>query len=132
MLPVEPSVERLQYLYDVSSLSFFPNATARAELERRWGSGLSEVLDIIKVRGFARKLRDVYWLQIVPIAVLKPMRIADLERLSLDILRRVPGISPEDMDAFMLQTSSPRAKQRLSQYVLSCIVGQSFLSDKIF
>jgi hypothetical protein len=119
----------LQERHDVSSLSFFPNATARADLERRWGSGLSEVLDIIKVRGFARKLRDVYWLQIVPIAVLKPMRVADLERLSLDVLRRVPGILPEDIDGFMLQTSSPRAKQRLSQYILSCIVGRSFLSE---
>ncbi len=119
----------LQERNDVSSLSFFPNSFAKVELDRRWGTALSPLLDIIKVRGFARKNRDVYWLQLVPIVVLRPLHIADLEPLFIDIINRVPNTAPDELLDLTNQATTPRAKQRLVQYVLSCIVGHAFLSE---
>ena len=57
------------------------------------------------------------------------MHMTDLEPLFIDIVNRVPNAPPEEMLDLVAQATSPRAKQRLIQYILSCIVGHAFLSE---
>ncbi len=116
----------LQRTNDISALSFFPNVEAREELKSLIGADVDGLLDIVKVRGFARKQRDVYWLQLVPIVVLKPLADSDLESTLRGCLERGKGVSEAAVRHILDYACTPRAHQRLLQYLLSCIVGRQF------
>jgi hypothetical protein len=117
----------LQRSADVSALSFFPNAETQDQIEALIGEQVFSLLDIVKIRGFARKLRDVYWLQIVPIAVLKPLDTKDLERTLHYCLEGVGKLGVGDRERLLHHAHTPRAQQRLLQYLISCIVGHYFV-----
>ena len=111
----------------MSAFSFFPNADAQEQLVEPLGSDLWQLLDIVKVRGFARKQRDVYWLQAVPIVVLKPLEERSLESSLISCLARAEGLTETDSTALLHYAHTPRARQRLLQYLLSSIVGHHFI-----
>lgn len=118
----------LQRAHAVSSLSFFPNADAQEQLADILGQDTYQLLDLIKVRGFARKQRDAYWLQIVPIVVLKPVHTDMLEPSLRRFLSRVENLENHQAEALITAVHTSKAKQRLLQYLFSCIVGHHFIS----
>jgi hypothetical protein len=121
----------LQTQNNVSSMSFFPDTLAKEELSRRWGNDLVDLTDIIKVRGFARRIRDVYWMQLVPIVVLGPLKGHDLGTLFEDVLARLPVLTETEKNQLSTAVVSPRAKQKVIQHMLSCMVGHAFAADSL-
>ena len=120
---------QLQRKFNVSSLSFFPNADAEERILSAMGSSFRSLIDILKVRGFARKNRDVYWLQIVPIVVLKPIRTGELQEALKLALIGVRGLDDSNRDLLLSYANTPQSQQRLLQYLLSCIIGHQFIGS---
>jgi hypothetical protein len=118
---------KLQERHGVRVFSFFPTDDILSELAAGLGEHIASCLDIVKVRAFARKAKEVYWLQLVPIVTLKPLSKRDLEVLVRTMLERVSASSGKDLSRTLYFAHTPLAQQRLAQYLLSAAVGERFV-----
>lgn len=118
----------LQERHGVAAFTFFPSEALSAEFSRYLGPKVYECLDLVKVRVWARRSRDSWAVQAVPIVTLGPLREEALSQLNEHlvslILRTKPAIS-----CLNGNVSSPTACQRLTQFILSAAVGRSFMNS---
>lgn len=115
----------LQVRHDVSTLTLLPGPEVLTELEKVIGSDLAKCVEIAKVRMWARKSGESWFVQTVPIATLCPVSEIFLATFSTHLLQALLGRSPttERLDRCF---NSSRARQRLCQFILSVIVGRLF------
>ena len=116
----------LQERHDIAALTFFPSDTELSDLRCMWGPSVMDCLDLVKVRGFARKQRDVFWVQLVPIVVLKPLRVKAMDLLFRHLVSRYEEASQRSLKLLSDLCASPESKQRFVQYALSTSLGRRF------
>jgi hypothetical protein len=115
----------LQERHGVSTVTFFPTDEVCAELRRGIGDDIFSLIDIIKVRAFARKYENVYRVQMVPIVTLLPLRASDLRPLFEHVLLQFQG-DGNDMHRIRQCANTPKAHLRVLQYALSAALGGRF------
>lgn len=129
---VEWNVHRIstdiQERHDVTVLSFFPNKDMVAQTFSALGNRITDLIELVKVRVFARTHENVHWLQIVPIVTLKPITISNLSDLLSLIIERISVESNSDLTRLVEYTESPESKNRLVQFILSAALGSNFMS----
>ena len=118
---------QLQERNSVTVLTFFPSDETTAEIQHALGAEVFKCLDLIKVRIWARRSRDSWVVQMVPIVTLQPMTESTLENYNHYLLTTVLG---EGKTATQLEVAaaSARARQRLSQFILSAAIGHRFMA----
>ncbi len=119
----------IQERHHVAVLTFFPSELAISETYSGFGSELTNLLEIIKVRAFVRTHDDVHWLQIVPIATLKPIREMDLQLLLQSLLSKISNASGTDISNLLYSAQTPHAQHRLVQFILSTALGSNFMQS---
>jgi hypothetical protein len=87
----------LQRRHDVSALTFFPTDRIREEFSTLLGPDMASCIEIQKVRAFARKNRDVHWVQLVPLVVLKSMETSTLDAFLSELLDRISTYTGADL-----------------------------------
>lgn len=117
----------LQERNNVSVLTFFPSELVLSETFSGMAEQLIELLEIVKVRAFARTYEDIHWLQLVPIVTLKPIRENDLRDLLGLLLERISATSGKELKKLLYFAHKPRAQDRLVQYILSAALGSCFM-----
>ena len=121
----------LQRRHDISALTLFPAQHILDEFTDMLGSSTMSCIDIFKIRAFVRKHRDVNWVQVVPIAVLKPMRDQEIDSLLQSLFKRVSLQTASPLNRLAAAANTPTSRQRLLQYALSCVLAQRFLESSI-
>jgi hypothetical protein len=119
---------KLQQRNDVEVFTFLPTVDVRKEIAEQWGNA-AQYLDIVKVRAFARRHEDVYWLQLLPIVTLAPIRRCTLDTFFHDILERFNRQSEIDLSNLERYANTPSAQQRVVQYCLSAALGHRFMRN---
>ena len=107
--------------------SFLPSGQMMSDIEHAIGGPAASVLDIVKVRGFARRVDNVYWFTFVPIVSLRPLSEADVDRLFSRLLTCLQGASAIDSHKLRDHLSSSVCKLRLAQHILGMVIGYMFL-----
>lgn len=118
-----------QALTDSVTYTFFPSEELRAELHQRLGEAVFGCLDIMKVRVFGRFLDGILRLTLVPLVTLKPMRVADLDRLTRHLLESVGRMSPSATNSLVEALRSPQAMVRMIQFLLGAGLAERFLTS---
>jgi hypothetical protein len=115
---------QLQEEHSISAFTFFPSDALAAELEKLFGPNLYKCLDLLKVRGWSRRRRDSWIIQLVPIATLGPLEETGLSDLTDGLLASVLGESAGEMQTMF---AFPRARHRLCQFIISAALGSRFM-----
>jgi len=117
----------LQRKYGVSAYSFFPDEAVLEAWQKHLPAGFIDMLDIIKVRSYSRRVDDLIWTRIVPIVTLRPMQKRSVMRLLDWLLSAVASTSNTDLARIYSSCNTPTNRVRLSQYILGVAVGKCFL-----
>jgi hypothetical protein len=117
---------QLQERNGVAVLTFFPTNTLAAQFEKAFGTSVYKCLDLVKVRMWANRTHDSWFLRIVPIVTLCPLTEETLSYLSDYLLDWVIGEAPA-MVRLKHFCDSSRARQRLCQFILSIAIGNQFM-----
>ena len=119
----------LQERHDVRVYTLFPSTTVIDQMRSVIGDGVMDLIEIVKVRAFAARRADLWWLQLVPTVTLKPLREADVPGLLRALLDRLETLAACELDVLSSHAHTPAAGQRLVQYLLGCMLGGSFVAD---
>lgn len=117
----------LQDRNGVNVFTFFPTEDVFTELVTGLGEAVTSCLDIVKIRAFARKHEEVYWVQLVPIVTLRPLCESDLNSLFQILFDRISTKSSTNLSKILYFAHSLNAQQRLVQYFLSAALGERFM-----
>jgi hypothetical protein len=118
---------RVQESHGVSAFTLFPSEGLLSEFARCLGPKLYACLDLIKVRIWARRARDSWAVQAVPIITLGPLKEDALAQLNEQLVTLILG-SAGELSCLHGSVASARACQRLTQFILSAALGHSFMS----
>ena len=118
---------QLQRRNGVAALTFFPSDEVLDQLQGSLGGTVLKCLDLVKVRLWARRGRDSWVAQMVPIATLRPMAERVLDDLNHYLLTAALG-DGRAAAQLELAAESARARQRLSQFILSAAIGRRFMA----
>lgn len=118
----------LQERNGVATLTFFPASSTLTQFEQIFGKDIFKCLEILKVRMWAKSLENAWHVQIVPIVTLCPLLEESLATLSDYLLELVLGNTPASL-RLKSYCESPRARQRLCQFIFSIAIGQQFVTD---
>jgi len=105
---------KLQERNGVNLFTFFPTDDVLEELTKGFGEQISSLIDIVKVRAFARKQEEVYWTQLVPIVTLKPVNQSDITPLLEFLVERISEASNRDFSKIYYFTNSPQVALKLN------------------
>lgn len=119
----------LQARNGVFSFTFFPSDTVIDAWKLLLPRDIFSHLDILKVRTFVRRVEDVAWLTLVPVATVRPISHGDLERLLRSLLDSLEIGAKQQVPNLGSSARSPTSRCRLTQYILSVAVGRQFLHD---
>lgn len=119
----------LQAANDVLVYTLVPDDAVLHDIQQRLGQEISSCIDILKVRAFGRRLGNGLRFTTVPIVTLKPMAHDSNTRLLHHLLDVIQAQSGQTLSRLESYIRSPIATQRLSQYILSCIVGGRFFQS---
>jgi len=118
---------QLQERNGVAVLTFFPSEDLALDLADRLGERVFKCADLIKIRLWARRSRDSWVVQIVPIITLHAMSEKVLQLFNEHLLKMLFADSAPGAK-LVCATESARARQRLSQFILSAALGQRFMA----
>ncbi|MCX6925093.1 MAG: phosphoribosyltransferase [Verrucomicrobia bacterium] len=118
---------QLQERHGVAALTFFPSDEATDELQHALGATVFKCLDLVKVRLWARRGRDSWIVQMVPIVTLQPMTEKTLAAFNHYLLTTALG-DGQIAAQLELAAESARARERLSQFILSAAIGHRFMA----
>jgi hypothetical protein len=118
----------LQHQRGVAVYSLFASDTVLNDLYSRLGTYVADIIDLVKVRAFARTAERPSHVQFVPLVTLKPLAVSDVERLTEELAVRVMP-DAASADALVAHAQSPAARQRLCQWLLSAALGHRFVSE---
>lgn len=120
---------QLQMKNGVEIYTFFPTEDILSELKVSFGEPIYSCFDITKIRLFARKSTDGYFIQLVPMITLKPLTYKHAEGLFFTFINKLNNISDISVDNIVHYFNSPVSCFRGIQYLLSSFLGTRFIDS---
>lgn len=126
-----PLTNSTQQQHAVASFSVLPFESRIQTIDETLGEAISSnALAIAKIRLYARRdRRGAQWIKVIPVCTIRPLNSTNIDRLFDSALSNIEQVSGEALNSISKNLTTPRAKLRFSQYVVSGIVGQIYLND---
>lgn len=106
--------------------TFLPLESERERLTTMLGIDVARCVDISKVRCFGRLVGSVLRVTFVPLVTLRPLSTSGASGLAEHLVRLLGCQDSAAVQALLSSTRSSHARFRLSQYILSLVVGAAF------
>lgn len=119
----------LQEESGIAVSSFFPGEDVLEVLRKGLPESVFDVLDIMKVRSFSRRVGKNHWTTLVPMITLRPIHEKELESLFLWLIGCLERHSRQDFERFITACSSSVARLMASQFILSLCLGNLFFDS---
>jgi len=119
---------KLQEDNNVSTLTFFPSITILDELKISFGEAVLSLIDIAKVRVYAKKMDWGIKMSILPIITFKPLTKESIGKLfnNLIAILNNSGYDEKHLLRFVLEFSNPVSQLRFIQYSSSLVLASKF------
>lgn len=113
-----------------ASYSAVPIDGGDGSIGRAFGKKVARLVSLTKVRIYSRRTSNgAYWTRVVPIATLVPLKVDAVERLFETLVAMIERTIGQRLESLRADMTRPIAKLRVTQYLLSAVVGQGYLLD---
>ncbi len=119
---------KLQEDNDVSTLTFFPSITILDELKKTFGECVSELIDITKVRVYAKKMSWGIKMSILPIITFKALTKESINKIFDNLIAILDGVGYDKnfIARFKSEFSNPVSQLRFIQYTSALVLASKF------
>jgi len=119
---------KLQEDNDISNLTFFPSVTILDEIKKTFGECVSNLIDIAKIRVYAKKMSWGIKMSILSIITFKPLSKESIENIFSNLIAILKDIGFNDtfIARFKSEFSNPIGQLRFIQYTSALVLASKF------
>lgn len=106
--------------------TLLPRPETLQVIESGAGKAFYDILDIIKIRAFSRKIGTIYTTTFVPVVTLRPISADLIDTVFLSIIKNISEFSGVDLSRLATSMTNSTSRLRFIQYSASIIIGNVF------